>query len=763
MTPRARLRLFRLLALVLGPIVFVLVAEGALRAIGYGYDTRFFVPIEGAETTNPRYGYRFFGPLLARTPVVERLEREKKDGEYRIFVLGGSAAMGTPEPAFGVAEILEVLLEETDPSTDYVVINAAMAAINSHVVAEIARECAAREPDLFLVYLGNNEVVGPYGPGSIFGRFSPNNTFVRLHSRLKKLRLAQLLEAALRRFGRSGRRPVSWRGMEMFAEHQVAADDPRLSAAYEHLERNLREIVRRAHDAGAGVVLSTVATNLKDSPPFSSSGSSGLGEDELGRRDKLYNRTIERLRRGEAAAAVGPLEQEAAARPDSAETRFLLGTTLLATGDPRAREELVLARDLDTLRFRADSEVNRIIREVATHEGATLLAADTLLEQSPEAGGRPLGRELFYEHVHFNYLGNYRLARAFLEAAKGHLSGRTGAVPTAQRVAQRLAFSPEDAWRMHHDILRMMRRPPFTAQLGHTARLNRLALERRRLRAGSVADRATTDELYRRAVGNGPGDPMLTARYARLLAARGEAKRAETHWRRLVSLVPGAQEWRTGLGFSLADQGRFDEARTELQRVVDLYPELPEPLSNLATVLERLGETDRAEDLYRRALDLQPDFETAAINLGVLFEADGRAENAEDLYRRLTELHPRSAEAPFRLAALFDRSERLDEAEEWYRRAIRQDPGKALAHNNLGFLLERGGRLEDAAKAYARAVEEDPALAVGYFNLGDILLQTGQPAQAASMYRAGLALDPDNAQARENLARSEQELGQNPG
>ena len=41
----------------------------------------------------------------------------KKDHTIRIFVLGESAAMGDPEPAFGMPEILRVLLESRYPQT----------------------------------------------------------------------------------------------------------------------------------------------------------------------------------------------------------------------------------------------------------------------------------------------------------------------------------------------------------------------------------------------------------------------------------------------------------------------------------------------------------------------------------------------------------------------------------------------------------------------------------------------------------------------
>jgi hypothetical protein len=41
------------------------------------------------------------------------------------------------------------------------VINTAMTAINSHVIREIAKDCVRLGADFWVVYAGNNEVVGP--------------------------------------------------------------------------------------------------------------------------------------------------------------------------------------------------------------------------------------------------------------------------------------------------------------------------------------------------------------------------------------------------------------------------------------------------------------------------------------------------------------------------------------------------------------------------------------------------------------------------
>ena len=87
-------------------------------------------------------------------------------------------------------------------------------------------------------------------------------------------------------------------------------------------------------------------------------------------------------------------------------------------GDYRAaKEHFVRARDLDTLRFRADSRINDINRAVAARHRAQnwSMPRHSFPKESPNG---IIGSELVYEHVHLTPPGNYLLARAmFLQIA----------------------------------------------------------------------------------------------------------------------------------------------------------------------------------------------------------------------------------------------------------------------------------------------------------------------------------------------------------
>ncbi|KKL83913.1 hypothetical protein LCGC14_1969950, partial [marine sediment metagenome] len=263
---------FRLLAMTLAPALVLGLLEVTLRVVGSGYPTDFYRKIPGrrAYTGNPRFGWRFFPRPLARAQVMTSLPAEKPAGTFRIFVLGGSAAQGTPSPPYGFGRILEVMLREQYPNASFEVVNAAMTAVNSHVVLPIARDCARRQPDLFVVYLGNNEVVGPFGAGTVFGGYSPSLAAVRASLWVKTTRIGQLLQSGAAALAPAGASADEWRGMEMFLEQQVGPDDPKLSAVRANFRRNLEDICDAGTGAGAKVVLATVAVNLKDCAPFAS-------------------------------------------------------------------------------------------------------------------------------------------------------------------------------------------------------------------------------------------------------------------------------------------------------------------------------------------------------------------------------------------------------------------------------------------------------------------------------------------------------------
>ncbi|MFM7815778.1 MAG: hypothetical protein ACKPGI_02295, partial [Verrucomicrobiota bacterium] len=281
-----RPRLLRLLLAIFVPTLFFGAIEMALRISGYGYPTSFLLPaqIDGRDmrVDNPRFGWRFFPSRIARSPVATAFTAKRDPGVYRIFLFGESAALGDPRPSLGLAPHLEVLLEDRFPGTRFEVIPAAMTAINSHVMREIADEVSRYDGDLWIVYAGNNEYSGPFFPKTSLGGGAVHQELVRWLMRARKTRLGQWLTAFQERM-QSRSRPTEWAGLKAFRDSELPPSDPRRVVVQEAFRRNLDEVVRTGGRAGIPVIVSTMATNLRDCAPFGSWRGGGISQEDVAR------------------------------------------------------------------------------------------------------------------------------------------------------------------------------------------------------------------------------------------------------------------------------------------------------------------------------------------------------------------------------------------------------------------------------------------------------------------------------------------------
>jgi tetratricopeptide (TPR) repeat protein len=729
---RRRKWLLRVTVMVAAPLVFLAALEAGLRLGGYGRPTAFFIgpDADGVYMPNPRFGWRFFPRAIARKPDPHFLASEKAPNAVRVFVLGSSAAQGVPNPSFSFSRILDVMLRERYPDRQVEVINAAMTAINSHVSLEIARDCAAHKPDLYVVYMGNNEVVGPYGPGTVFQRWSPSRNLIRANVWLKSTRTGQLLGEAMDWLSPRGNSLAVWQGMEMFQGKEVAADDRRLQAVYDNYRRNLEDVCSIAHGAGAKVVLSTLAVNLADCPPLASLHRSGLSSDELANWQSLYAAGAEWEKKGKWSEAL--VEYQAAAQMDDrfAELRFRLGHCLAATGrSSEARDEYLAARDLDALRFRADSRINAVVREVASQRkaaGVRLFDAEQILAESDLAPGGVPGGSLFYEHVHLTFDGNYLLARQMLDCVSAALpqlaaSGAQGPVPSRDRCAKLLAMTPWDECGMAGIMRDVTARPPFTNQFDHAVRqaaVEERVEELRRL-LGGPRTFAAAREIYEEALERMPDDWQIRFRFGQLALANGQPRLAAEQFKLLRKKLAYEASLYDELGRAAQACGQVDEAIINYRKAIEIDPTISLVHNNLGALLKKRGQMDEAIAEYRKAIEIEPGFAAAHFNLGVALDAVGRT----------------------------------DEAFDHYRLAAEADPELVPAHVNLADSLRSLGRMDDAIAEYRKALDLDPKSAPVHFNLAVALSDHGRLDEAIAHFQAALQLDPSNRQVRANLVR----------
>ena len=695
--------------------------EMGLRLAGYGYPTGFFEKIRVADkdyfVNNEDFSLRFFPPQLARWPGPVMFEAGKPANTYRIFILGESAARGEPEPSYAASRYLEALLDERFPGTRFEIVNLGITAIDSHVILPIARDCTRADGDLWIIYMGNNEMVGPFGAATVFGAKAPPLGFVRLNLTLQRTRLGQLLVDLSRRVGGKNANP-SWGGMKMFVGNQLRADDPRKEVVYQNFERNLNDIVKVGLDSGAKILLNTVAVNLRDCPPFASLTNSNLPVADRAQFNRLFSAGCADEAQTNFAGAAENFEAAARRDPLFPELQFRWGECLLAlTNAAGAREHFQAACDDDALPFRADSRINAAIEKTGRHfagDRLTFFDAAAALGQELPAG--VCGQETFYEHVHFNFDGNFRLGRAWAGQVEKMLpvailrGARTNGWASQAACDLRLGLTDWNRCAVTQIIFDRLHRHPLSDQSNNAERLKSLRDEMNRLRqrinTNTVPQAAA---VYLAAINRSPQDFLLRQNFAEFLVSAGDAKAAVAQLQQVQELLPHSCEPFYQAGQLLSELEQWGPAETALKKAVTLRPLLVEAWFELGGVHLATKQFELALQDYNRARQLDPQDATYCAFAGKALSKLNRPAEAVQLYRQAIQMQPDLWEAHFALADELAATGQFSEAGDEYAKVIQLQPTSALAHLDWGVMLARVGQYDDALKEFQETLRLEPA------------------------------------------------------
>ena len=278
--------------------------------------------------------------------------------------------------------------------------------------------------------------------------------------------------------GRNDRK--TWGGLKMLSGHQVAPEDSSRKRTEEHFTRNLEDILQVAAKAGVKVILCTVGSNLRDCAPFASMRAPSLTEAQRETWNRHYQNGVAAATSGQWDAALAAYSQAAQIDPFHAELQFRIGQCHEAqTNSVLALESYQRARDSDALPVRATSTMNGIVGtdwQRQSGQGVILLDAAGLLNRESKDG--IAGDDLFLDHVHLGFDGNYRLARAVADQVSGLFTNASagaagGGWLTPVQCDLRLGLTD---WNRHLALEEMLARfsdAPYTNQLNHTERRRR--------------------------------------------------------------------------------------------------------------------------------------------------------------------------------------------------------------------------------------------------------------------------------------------------
>ena len=357
--------------------------------------------------------------------------------------------------------------------------------------------------------------------------------------------------------------------------------------------------------------------------------------------------------------------------------------------------------------------MNEVIRKVASRyadQGVSPLDAVGALS----ADSRIPGQESFYEHVHLNFDGTYRLARALAEQVAGLLPPTvTNAVKrewaSADLCGRRLALTDWNRHRVYEMVLNRVSDAPFTNQSNFLSRQTALGEQMNRLQQRMNA--ATLEEARatcREAIARAPDDFFLHRKFAELLETAGDPAGALTEWQRVRELLPHHPIAYFQLGRLLAREGKGGQAREYLEQAVQLRPDFVEALDELGRVLARQGRNHESIARYRQALELQPEDSIIHFHLADALAADGKRAEALVGLREAIRLRPGFWEARYLLGVELALEEKIPEAKEQFAEVVRLRPDYTLGHLNLGVALVKEGRMDDALIQFRETLRLDP-------------------------------------------------------
>lgn len=620
--------------------------------------------------------------------------------------------MGDPEPAFGFSRMLQALLEKRFTGEEVEVVNTAMTAINSHTLRCIAEDLEDVPAAGWIIYAGNNEVVGPYGPGTVFGMRAPPRWWVRAHLAAQATRSGQFIqEIRERRAAAASGGARTWRGMEMFLNAHVPADSPVLGRVVSCFEENLAEMIAVARGRTIPVVIGAAAVNLADSPPFAGTADS----DRAAPSDTLAG-----LRGGVEPFGVAQLRTRWQERPTEAEAAWRLARALQKEPGGAAEAATLFRRacELDTLRFRCDSALReglekRVSREAA-RGGVTLVKPQEHLDSL--SIDQISGDMFFYEHVHLAPRGAYELARLYAAA----LTGATGGPwATFEECGERLGLTPWHQWQTEQELQARLRRPPFSRQWSALERDAALSTRVQTLGASITSARLNEWTTATRALcALHPSDWILRRQSAALAEAAGDKGLAVTLLTEAAVLMPHHTSEQL-LGAALNRAGRPAEAVPRLRAATAERPNYAQAWNSLGIALARTGAPDEAEAALARAVESVPDYAEAYRNWAMVCTQQGAT----------------------------------DRALEKLRRAYAAAPDDIAVRNDLGRALVASGQFTEALPHYEKVASSLPNDANAQLNAALLLQQLGRDAEATLYFQRTLALDPSNPHARKALSQ----------
>lgn len=607
----------------------------------------------------------------------------KANNSYRIFCMGASTTYGHPytDPTSFCGWLRE-FLRAVAPERQWEVINAGGVSYASYRVAKLMDELGRYQPDLFIVYSGQNEFLEKRSYGrlgdmpawllDLNAAASGTRTYTALKKTIDFLQ-PDSLSKARDRYQLSGE-------VDDILSHTIGPttyhrDDTLKQQIINHYRLNLKRMTQIARQAKAEIIYITPASNLKDMSPFKSEHRQGLTEARLREWQAWFEKGVAQQAAGDAGQAVASYRRAETIDDRYAELHYRIGQTLYTLRRfDEAEAAFWRAVDEDIAPLRILSPMTEIVAEVAAAEGAPLidfpqLMRATYLRRHPHA---IFGNEYFIDHVHptieaYRLLGLALLKQLAAQSVISHVD--------IERDARLAAVSRRVMARLNSD--------DHAKALRHLGKLFNWAGKHEEARHAFLESLKLKD------------DPLTWSLLGKNALRRGKPEETIEYLRQAVRVDPNRPYEQQGLAYLLARHGQKPEAITHYLASLEVEPDDADTHHEVALLLADQGDHAAALRHFNEALRLWPKFEKARYNLMVFLirqrQYDAALRHSDELLR----LNPKNYLAYDGIGIVRAYQGDYPASIAAFSEALRIKPGYAPAKHNLQEAL----RLRDQARA----------------------------------------------------------------
>lgn len=337
--------------------------------------------------------------------------------------------------------------------------------------------------------------------------------------KLRQLRITQLMAAALHKL--SPLKPAGTEGggktrMEMMvAEQQIPFGSVMYERGITQFTANMDNTLRMLDEANVPVFISNLVSTEKDLFPFVSIAPDSAKYPGFG---TAYRNGEQAIAKGDSTAAMQYFLAAENSYSAHAGCNYYLGVLSFQKGDSTAAKTYYdKARDLDALRFRAPSKLNKVLLDLCSkYKNAHLVDANAAFEAA--SPGHIIGNNLVLEHVHPNLDGYALLSDVFYTTMKrqGLFKAPNDSAMSFAQLLKAMPITAVDSLSGAYKIANLKRSWPF--KTAHVYDTTLISTEEEQL-AYNVAFRKTSWEAALQQLYNGYNQTGDFAHAATIVAA----------------------------------------------------------------------------------------------------------------------------------------------------------------------------------------------------------------------------------------------------